>query len=626
MPSPRASLTLVAALLAGCVAAPGPVSQPGQEATQAAARGGRVAQPPAPAPPTTEAPRVTVQPGQAPTGAGEVPDPGAAIGPQASGIIGKLKSPTGLVATNAGFGLSQAFRLLDLGQDPVAGATLTLVDADGAPVSAERATTGPDGSFRFEALPAGDAAFFVQAEFALAGAPVVLRAPAEPPDAGALEVEVDAASTLVAAKFRGLVRRGTLTKRPRALAKLAKLAARVRAALAPETVPFLGRASRDLVAAFDQLALDDAAVARLAADVAPAAAEPDDAWAVGPAVDAARLRELGVLTGAGTSPAPDGAEAEEAGFGADGGVFAADAEGALYVASDTAPVRIVRLAPDGTAADFATLPTDVLPPVSLAFAPAGELVAAGLDARRAMWICAGTGGVLTKRAGGPFVRTRDEDALASLGRIAVDRDGSVYVPVPKLHVVLAFAPGQALPRKVAGRWALPGHHDGPADEALFRFPYSLATGPDGAIYVADTKNACVRRIVPAATADAGRTVETVVGRPGEAFYRNGRGAFARVGRPTGVALDAAGNLYLTDAGSRRVRRVSPQGSVFLVAGTGEAGLDDGPGFRARFTAPSHLAAASDGTLFVHDLGTDAGGQPREAIRKLSPPTGPATAP
>ncbi len=620
MPNRRTSLTLLAALLAGCVVTPVKAPRPvATETTQAAA----IREPRAPAglpgDPTAaggaanpgERPRVSVQPGNG-AGPGDGPDPGAipnpdaGVGPQAAGIIGKLKSPTGLVATNAGPALASAFGLLALSQDAIAGATLRLVDAAGQPVSSERVTTAPDGSFRFQALPAGDQAFFIQAEFDLAGSPVVLRAPAEPPEDGAgLKLDVDAATTLVAAKLGVLLRRGALAARPRALARFMRLAERVRAALAPETLPFLGRDSHDVVAAFDQLALDHDGIARVATEIAAAAAEPTDAWTVAPAVDAARLRELGVLT-------------QAAGITEEGGVFAADAEGRLYLATDTAPVRIVRLDAAGTATDFASLPTDLLPPVSLAFAPNGELVAAGLDARKAMWICGGPGGALTKRAGGPFVRTRDENALAALGRIAVGADGQIFVPMPKLHVVLAFEPGKALPRKVAGRWGLPGHQDGPADEALFRFPYSLATGPDGAIYVADTRNACIRRLVKGA---AGYSVETVAGRPGEAFYRNGRGAFARIGRPTGVALDASGNLYLTDAGSRRVRRISPQGSVFLVAGSGADGSADGPGWRASFSTPQHLAAAADGTLFLHDSGPGPDGQPLERLRRISPPTG-----
>lgn len=595
----RPAWMLALALVAGCVP-PGGSVPAGSEARQTAGRPGAPApevfasQAPGPlgaAIKPAALPRVGVVPGPAETAGVDLPAPA----PRAAGIIGKLKSPGGLVG-------STSFGLLALDQDTVAGATLSLVDGAGVRVSDETATTDATGSFAFKRLPAADRAFFVRAAFTVAGRPVVLTAPAEPPaEAGDLTIDVDAASTLVAARFAQLLADGSLPPKPGVLAKLRALEAGLRLAIADSNaLPYLGPDASDLIAAFDQFALDAPAVAELTAKLATRAAERADEWTVTTALDGQALAPAG---------AADGTDEDEG----VGGVFALDAEGRVHVATNSQPVRILRLDAAGVASEVARLPDDLLPPASLAFAPDGRLHAAALDDRRAAWVCAGAAGTLAKIAGGPFFRTR---AAAGFGRIAVDGAGTVYAAAPRAHVILALKPGQALPRIVAGKLGEPGHQDGDGPAARFRQPTGVSVGPDGALWVADTNNACIRRLSwPVAGGPA--QVETVVGRPGEAFYRNGRGVFARVGRPTSVAAGADGTLYLTDAGSARVRRVSPQGSVFLVAGAGQPGATDGPGPLARFTQPAHVTIAPDGALWVYDRDAQAAGGPAVKLRRIA---------
>ena len=86
--------------------------------------------------------------------------------------------------------------------------------------------------------------------------------------------------------------------------------------------------------------------------------------------------------------------------------------------------------------------------------------------------------------------------------------------------------------------------------------------------------------------------------PGDA---DGLGYIARFDRPTGLALDAQGALYVADTGNNRIRKILPDGQTATLAG-GEIGYADGPALQARFNAPCGVCAAPDGALYVADTG------------------------
>ena len=100
----------------------------------------------------------------------------------------------------------------------------------------------------------------------------------------------------------------------------------------------------------------------------------------------------------------------------------------------------------------------------------------------------------------------------------------------------------------------------PALDAAFNDPYDLAVDSTGAIYVADTLNHRVRRI------NTNGIVQTIAGTgvPGDGG-ENIPGVAAALNRPTGLALDTAGNLFIADSGNRRIRRVTPNGIISSVA-------------------------------------------------------------
>ena len=96
-------------------------------------------------------------------------------------------------------------------------------------------------------------------------------------------------------------------------------------------------------------------------------------------------------------------------------------------------------------------------------------------------------------------------------------------------------------------------------------------------------------------------ISIVAGSATESGSANATGEAARFNGPTGIAIDAAGNLYVADTGNDSIRKITPSGVVTTLAGAaGTSQYIDGPGERARFVQPLALAINSSGTLFVTD--------------------------
>lgn len=140
-----------------------------------------------------------------------------------------------------------------------------------------------------------------------------------------------------------------------------------------------------------------------------------------------------------------------------------------------------------------------------------------------------------------------------------------------------------------------GSADGTAGSARFNFPSGLAADSAGNLYVADWLNRTVRKVSPAGV------VTTLAGSAGEAETMDGVGPAARFGAPYGIALDASGNVYVTDVTAHTLRRITPGGVVTTLAGAAnQAGNADGAGAAARFNSPQGIALDPAGTLLVTD--------------------------
>ena len=188
---------------------------------------------------------------------------------------------------------------------------------------------------------------------------------------------------------------------------------------------------------------------------------------------------------------------------------------------------------------------------------------------------------------------------------------AVALTAAALAATFVLEPGT--PRKPAGPQATPlgwagqlqlragdgvlGLRDGLAAQARFADPYGLALGRDGTLYVADAgDNNRIRAI---------RADGSVVSLAGSSEgFRDGNGAAAAFNTPSGMALDAAGNLYIADTGNHAIRKLSPQGVVSTLAGDGSAGYLDGPAAQARFNGPTGVAVDAQGRVYVADTYND----------------------
>jgi ELWxxDGT repeat protein len=296
----------------------------------------------------------------------------------------------------------------------------------------------------------------------------------------------------------------------------------------------------------------------------------------------------------------------------------ADADGNVYVA-DTANHIIRRISATGAVSTLAGR-----------IGVVGELDAAGLTATfnspqsiavvttgtsKGVLYVADTGnhtirritpeGVVTTVAGdggtqGDAGGTGANSRFRSPKGVAVNSTGTtVYVADTGNHMIrsLSIAGTTTLTVNVsliAGLSQTPGSQDGTGNGARFRDPSAIAVDGSDRLYVADTGNHNVRKIVNGVvTTLAG----SITGTSGSA---NGTGTAAQFSSPQGVTCDTSGaNIYIGDTGNHLLRRVSSAGVVTTLAGSGSAGAVDGSGTAASFSGLQELAFQG-GMIYVAD--------------------------
>ncbi len=138
---------------------------------------------------------------------------------------------------------------------------------------------------------------------------------------------------------------------------------------------------------------------------------------------------------------------------------------------------------------------------------------------------------------------------------------------------------------------------GPGAQSRFSDPWGVAMDAGGTLYVADAgdNNRILYRWLDG-------DFHLLAG-SGEGFA-DGRGAAAAFNTPSGIALDRHGNLYVADTGNHAIRRITPQGEVTTIAGSGRAGFADGSGRLAQFNGPMGVAVGADDRIYVADTWND----------------------
>jgi hypothetical protein len=205
----------------------------------------------------------------------------------------------------------------------------------------------------------------------------------------------------------------------------------------------------------------------------------------------------------------------------------------------------------------------------------------GADARRDGAADAGRDGPVDRGLDAAAERAAEgtSDAKSDAGRLDVRADGGGWLKL------------------LVGGLGGPGAVDGIGAAARFFYPYGIASDGAGSLFVVDTHNRTIRKLV-IATGE----VTTLVGSPRQLGSSDGTGAAARFEYPTGIASDGAGSLFVADADSKTIRKVViATGEVSTLAGSPEQrGSSDGTGAAARFDYPWGIASDGAGNLFVAD--------------------------
>jgi len=231
----------------------------------------------------------------------------------------------------------------------------------------------------------------------------------------------------------------------------------------------------------------------------------------------------------------------------------------------------------------------------------------------AVTACAQAPGIITTVAGNAWILRGDGGpaAAAPLGKlsgVATDAAGNVFASDEDNHLVVRISPsGHLKPVAGSGKSGYSGD-GGPATQALLNSPSGVAVDAAGNLYIADSRNNRIRKVTPAGI------ISTVAGNNQQGYSGDGGpGTQASLNYPTGVAVDAAGNLYIADRDNHRIRKVTPAGIISTAAGNGHGDYsgDGVPATQASLYHPWGVAVDTAGNLYIAD-------RDNHRIRKVTP--------
>ena len=192
--------------------------------------------------------------------------------------------------------------------------------------------------------------------------------------------------------------------------------------------------------------------------------------------------------------------------------------------------------------------------------------------------------------------------------VAMDLSGNLYIADSYNGRIRKVTPSGII-STVAGNGTGDNSGDGgPATQAGLLYPSAVAVDASGNLFIADTDHNRVRKVTPAGI------ISTVAGNGFIGYTGDGGPAIsAGLYGPIGLATDGSGNLFIADNQNNVIRKVTPDGIISTVAGNGSQGYsgDGGPALKAELNLPTGVAVDASGNLFIADTGND-------RIRKVTP--------
>jgi hypothetical protein len=178
--------------------------------------------------------------------------------------------------------------------------------------------------------------------------------------------------------------------------------------------------------------------------------------------------------------------------------------------------------------------------------------------------------------------------------VAVDTAGNVYIADTAANEIVKVTPAGAL-SVLAGTGTAGSPTPGPATHSELRAPAGVAVDSNGDVYIADTGNAEVEKVT------ASRALSIVAGTGTTALPVPGTATASPLDTPTGVAVDAAGNVYIADSTAHEILKLAPAGTLSIFAGNGTTGLPTpGTATASPLDAPTGIAVDSAGNVYIAD--------------------------
>lgn len=183
--------------------------------------------------------------------------------------------------------------------------------------------------------------------------------------------------------------------------------------------------------------------------------------------------------------------------------------------------------------------------------------------------------------------------------IACDRYGTLYVADTSNHQIRVIKNGKV--SVLAGSAGLSGFVDGDGETARFNTPTDVTVDRAGVVYVADKNNHAIRKI------GNNGTVLTIAGSGGTGNAQNVKASkyIDSFSSPTSITVDLSGNLYVVDTGNNQIKKITPNGWIYLFSGSGSTGVSLGSGstpmFNCSYTSIQDIEADQSGNIYLVDL-------------------------